>query len=166
MEASKSYSPLILGLMEAKGKRRWPWIAGAVVAVPLIVVLWPKQDPYSFLRHFRPNEHVDQTWSTETGSTAPAAPDGFARIFDFKAPVPEVYKEVAAHWKPESPGDPWGYGTTQAWFVGPRGAKICLGRNVPVQPDGVTCSLVFWNVDPPTWIERQLNAVKTWLHLQ
>lgn len=152
--------------MGARRKRRWPWIAGAVIAVPIIAILWPKHDPYSFLRHFHPNEHVDQTWLTSTASTGPGVPDGFARTLDFKAPVPEVYKVVAAHWKPESPGYPWSYGTTQTWFVGPHGAKICLARNVPVESDGITCSLVFWDVDPPTWFDRQMAAVKAWLHLQ
>lgn len=101
------------------------------------------------------------------GDPTPFKPSGtYSRSFDFRAPVSDVYACIAAHYPPKQKGDPWSYGATQTWFVDSGGQEVALCRNVPVGADGITCALVIWDVDPPTWFEREVDVVKQRLHME
>jgi hypothetical protein len=153
--------------MKQGSLRRWPLVFLALILVGAIPILWPKPDPFLFLRRFHPIETISENNSGWIGDPTSFKPDGtYSRSFDFHAPVSDVYACIASHYKPEDQGDPWSYGATQTWFAGRGVQKISLSRYVPVDSDGITCSLTYWDVNPPTWLERQIGAVKAWLHLR
>ena len=138
-------------------RRKFAWLSipAAVILLVATLALRPRHDPYAFLRHLHPVEHLEQDTYAGTGGRITIR----ERVFRFAVPYKSVYECVSHHWPLSKT---LSNGPRTEMFEDPSGRFVMLSR-VGSQAPGITCSLVI-SEGNPTWLERQIDALERLLH--
>jgi hypothetical protein len=133
-------------------RARWVLVASAAILFFLLVALWPREDPYRFIRRLDPIEAVRPISLLGLGHTYDE------RTFSFRQPPREVEQMLLDHYFTGRRVD---FGLPE--FVIASGQVNFQWTGDGSWPPDVQCRIVI--VEESSWLSRQLDSLKRILRI-